>query len=484
MIDDRPSQAVLREVPLRALSLAPFETLLGGRAVRELRAAAVQARGILAGRTFWNVNSTAAGGGVAEMLQTLVGYARGAGVDARWLVISGNPEFFAITKRLHNALHGAPGDGGTLGPVERRHYERTLAPAADALRALVRPTDVVMLHDPQTIGLVPALREVGAHVIWRCHIGYEQIEGLVRAAWEFLDRWLHVAHALVFSRAAYAPASVPRTKLRVVAPSIDVFAVKNREMSPETVRAILGHIGLIARNGARGVPGFTRQDGTAAVIARTAKVACEGPRPGSGVPLVVQVSRWDRLKDMAGVMQGFVEHVAPSVERAHLALVGPDTEGVADDPEGAATFEECLARWRALPPAMRRRVSLVRLPMDDGEENAGMVNAIQRHAAVVVQKSLREGFGLTVTEAMWKGRPIVASAVGGIQDQIRHRTEGLLVRDPADLRAFGCALRRLLEDERYAQLLGARARRRCIRHFLPPRHLRQYVELLTDLAEA
>jgi trehalose synthase len=254
-------------------------------------------------------------------------------------------------------------------------------------------------------------------------------------------------------------------------------------MAPEAVHAILRHIGLIATNGAsaRESPGYHRQDGSTAIVGRTANIVREGPPPGADVPLVVQVSRWDALKDMAGVMQGFVEHVAPAVDQAHLALVGPDTAGVSDDPEGAAIFEDCVARWQALPPVMRERVSLVRLPMEDGEENAAMVNAIQRHAAVVVQKSMREGFGLTVTEAMWKGRPIVASAVGGIQDQLRHRKEGLLVRDPADLRSFGRALRRLLQDAAYATVLGEHARRRCIRHFLPPRHLRQYVELVGDL---
>src|ERR1039457_5420707 len=147
-----------------------------------------------------------------------------------------------------------------------------------------------------------------------------------------------------------------------------------------------------------------------------------GGRPGPGDPVVVQVSRWDRLKDMAGVMSGFASHVLPD-GNAYLLLVGPSMSGVADDPEGAVVFAECLAQWNQLPPSARERVLLVTLPLDDVEENAAMVNAIQRHAQMVVQKSLAEGFGLTVAEGMWKGRPVVGSAVGGIAgpDRRRHR---------------------------------------------------------------
>jgi trehalose synthase len=197
--------------------------------------------------------------------------------------------------------------------------------------------------------------------------------------------------------------------------------------------------------------------------------------------LVVQVSRWDRLKDMPGVLRGFTECLDTLPADTHLALVGPEAAGVADDPEGVAVFDECKSLWERLPEEVQARVHLVSLPMDDVDENAHLVNALQHRAAVVVQKSLVEGFGLTVTEAMWKARPVIASAVGGICDQIQDGVEGLLLRDPQDLEAFGAALERVLGDEAYAAKLGAAARERVEDQYLGDRHLIQYAELFALL---
>ncbi|WP_162599994.1 glycosyltransferase [Nocardioides solisilvae] len=188
----------------------------------------------------------------------------------------------------------------------------------------------------------------------------------------------------------------------------------------------------------------------------------------SDARVVLQVSRWDRLKDMAGVLNGFGTHLSRWSADAHLVLVGPDVLGVGDDPEGAEVLFECVDLWRSLPPpAAQRRSHLVSLPMDDVGENAHLVNALQRHAAVVVQKSLVEGFGLTVTEPMWKGRPVVASAVGGVRDQIVDGVSGLLLEDPTDLDRFADPVTSVLEDDELASRLGAAAARRVRDQYLP-----------------
>jgi trehalose synthase len=161
-------------------------------------------------------------------------------------------------------------------------------------------------------------------------------------------------------------------------------------------------------------------------------------------------------------------------------LVGPDVTGVADDPEAAATLESTLDHWHALPEHLRKRVHLVSLPTADITENASVVNALQSHASIVVQKSLREGFGLTVTEAMWKARPIVASRVGGVQDQIEDGVDGVLIDDPHDVDAAGRAISTLLNDQGLASRLGTAARNKVVRRFLPPRHLLQYAELIEE----
>ncbi len=198
-------------------------------------------------------------------------------------------------------------------------------------------------------------------------------------------------------------------------------------------------------------------------------------RPGPADPVVVQVSRWDRLKDMSGVMRGFADHVVP-LGAGYLMLLGPAVSGVADDPEGAAVFGECLALWQSLPAMARARVLLVTLPLDDVEENAAAVNAIQRYATVIVQKSLAEGFGLTVTEGMWKGRPVVGSAVGGILDQVVDGT-GLLLRDPADLAAFRLAVERLLDHPDDAERMGTAGKAHARKHYVGDRHLIQLAAL-------
>jgi trehalose synthase len=265
----------------------------------------------------------------------------------------------------------------------------------------------------------------------------------------------------------------------VIQPSIDAFSPKNQDMDEDTVRSILGHVGLLGRGVPEGVlPLFTRYDGSPGRVDRRAEVLSTGPPPAADVPLVTQVSRWDRLKDYMGVMIGFAEHGLDGTD-AHLVLAGPNVTAVTDDPEGGVVLDEVAEAWRGLPHAVRERVHLSCLPMADIDENAAIVNALQRHSAVVVQKSLQEGFGLTVAEAMWKSRPVVASAVGGIRDQITSPDVGVLLDDPRDLAHYGTVVRELLDDPARRERMGRSAREHVRQHFLANRHARQYMELLS-----
>ena len=459
--------------------LEQFLPLIGEEGGRQLMDRATHAREVLAGRTVWNINTTATGGGVAEMLQTLLGYSRGAGVDARWLVMAGDSEFFRMTKRMHNFFHGNPGDGGELGEAERAHFDEVAAANGQELAAMVRPVDIVLVHDPQPAGLVPVVATCGASVVWRSHIGVDHGNEFTDAAWSFVRPYVEQADVCVFSRQAYVPQWLERP-VRIIAPSIDPFSVKNADMPDESVKAILKHVGLI-RGELDVVPTFHRLDGSPARVDHVADIVRAGPPPAPDDPFIIQVSRWDRLKDMHGVMKGFAEQLDGTTD-AHLSLIGPNVSGVTDDPEGAEVLDECIDAWQDLPHSARERISLVCLPMHDTEENAAIVNAAQRHATMVVQKSLAEGFGLTVAEAMWKARPVVGSAVGGIQDQLDD-SSGILLKDPRDLVAFGDALRRLLDDPDLARQMGDDARTRAIEHFISTRHLTQYVELFTELVD-
>ncbi|HWO84001.1 MAG TPA: glycosyltransferase [Solirubrobacterales bacterium] len=443
----------LSTVPIEPAPLDRFRPLLGERWA-EIERAAAGARGTFEGRRIWHVNSTAQGGGVAEMLRALLPYARGAGVDTRWVVLPETEGFFAVTKRIHNRLHGDGGDGGALDEAARQSYERALAAPGEELRRLTEPGDVIYLHDPQTAGLVPAMREAGLAVVWRCHIGVDRPNDLARGAWDFLRGYVEAADAYVFSRPAYLWEGLDESRAWFMPPVIDPFSPKNEEMDEERVREVL------------------------AQVESEATILQEEPVP-EDVPVVTQVSRWDRLKDPLGLLEIFERHL--DLPSPHLCLVGPDTEGVSDDPEGAAVYEEVAERWRGMGDDARSRCHLISLPMDDLRRNATMVNALQRRSHLIVQKSLAEGFGLTVAEAMWKARPVVASRVGGIQDQVEDGATGVLVDDPRDLPGFGRAIEAVLGDGGRCAEMGEAGRERIRNNYLAVDRLREYVDLLASL---
>jgi trehalose synthase len=471
----------LEDVAVTALDPTRFRDVLSPEGLAQFEHAIARGRELLDGRTIWSVNSTAHGGGVAEMLRSLIGYVRGVGIDARWVTIGGNPEFFRITKRVHNRLHGYAGDGGPLGDAERAVYERVAGEHADLLAQRVSPGDVVLLHDPQTAGMVAPLMDKGVPVIWRAHIGLDVPNDRAREAWHFLIAYVERADAYVFSRPAYTWEGLDESKVTVIAPSIDAFSPKNHAMSFTSVTAVLRAAGMAADHQHRSRAIFERLDGSVGRVEREARVV-EEHALRLDVPLLTQVSRWDRLKDPMGIMLAFAEHVHADSEEPHLLLAGPDVTAVADDPEGAEVFAEIEAAWGGLPQRVRRRVHLALLPMDEADENAVIVNALQRRADVIAQKSLAEGFGLTVSEAMWKGRPVVASDVGGIQDQIEDGRTGYLV-EPTDLVAFADRVNALLADPHDAERMGAAAATRVRDLFLGPRHLGQYVGLLESVLD-
>jgi trehalose synthase len=326
--------------------------------------------------------------------------------------------------------------------------------------------------------MIPRVLESGALVIWRSHVGVDPPNDLAREAWHFLTPYVERANAYVFTHPGYVWDGLDASKLTVIPPSIDAFSPKNHPMGFTSVTAVLRAAALAAGNhvGSRAV--FEQIDGTVRIVRRRAELV-EEQQLRLDAPLIVQISRWDRLKDPLGVLTAFAEHVRDA-EEPHLLLAGPDVTAVADDPEGRETFQEVQAAWSELPRRVRRRAHLALLPMADPDENAVMVNALQRRADIVVQKSLAEGFGLTVSEAMWKARPVVASAVGGIREQIEDGHTGFLV-DPHNLHAFGERLSWLLEDPHGADRVGEAAQARVRERFLGPRHLGQYVDLLGEV---
>jgi trehalose synthase len=368
----------------------------------------------LEGHTFLHVNSTREGGGVAEILRSLLPLLEEVGVRTRWEVITGPPEYYVATKRIHNTLQGAD------LPFPPAMQETYLEAARRAMRSLDLNAELVMIHDPQPAPLVEA-RGPGSRWIWRCHIDLSSPQ---RATWAFLEPFVRRYDGTVFHLAEFARRlPIP---CYVIHPSIDPLSDKNRELEPREVER---------RVAALGVP-FDR-------------------------PLLVQVSRFDPFKDPLGVVRAF--RLVRKVRDCVLVLAGG---GASDDPEGA----EVLSRVRE-EAAGDPDIHVLLLPNDAHLD----INALQRAATAVIQKSTREGFGLTVAEAMWKAKPVVGGAAGGINAQITNGLTGYLVHS-----VEGCAyaLRRLLSDPEERQAMGRLAREHARRNLLITRHLADYLQMM------
>jgi trehalose synthase len=372
----------------------------------------------LRGRKVQNINSTAVGGGVAEILNRLIPLLREVGVDARWDVIRGGDDFFAVTKTIHNALHGQP---VALTEQDVAVFRET---TVQNLRTLPLCDDIVFIHDPQPAGLIEG-RPRGSRWIWRCHI---DLSAPSAAVWDFLRPWVERYEAAVFSAPQFSR-SLPIDQI-LIAPSIDPLADKNRELDAHTVESVVTGLGLDPSR-----------------------------------PLVTQVSRFDRLKDPLGVIDAY--RLARKYNDCQLLLVGGSAT---DDPEGSQVLAECRERAAGDPD-----IHVVELPPTANIE----INALQRASTVIIQKSLREGFGLTVSEALWKGKPVIAGAVGGIPLQITHRYSGILTHT---IEGTGYWIKQLLNAPDFAKRLGENGREHVRHNFLLTRHLRDYMLLFLYLA--
>jgi trehalose synthase len=460
-------------------------------AVSELRSEAAQVLPEVRG-TIWMVNSTATGGGVAEMLPGLMNLLRELGFQVKWAVIgSDRQEFFALTKRIHNLLHGQTSAGIDLGPDDARLLESVGRANASELSPMLGPEDILVAHDPQPVCLGQALvRERAVPAIWRCHVGLDEHNEATRAVWRFLQPFLADYAASAFSAPEYIP-SFMAGRASVLHPGLDPFSHKNRDLTVSKMMGILVNAGLQTAYEPVPTPDFPSQvrrfmaDGTLQV-------------PGEiGLlfrPIVLQVSRWDRLKGWKPLLDAFLRMKARAragathelssrnqrrLELARLVLAGPDPAGVSDDPEGVAVFRELCETYKGLSPADREDVVLLLLPMDSRKHNALVVNALQRCATVVVQNSLREGFGLTATEAMWKRHAVLGTQAVGIRTQIRHNIDGLLSRDANDPDEIAANIEALLVEPKVRYEMGGHALRRVHDHFLIFAQLSHYLSLFS-----
>ncbi|MCK9572032.1 MAG: glycosyltransferase [Candidatus Omnitrophica bacterium] len=393
------------------IRLEEYVPIVGQSVIDDLKLIAAR----LKGKTIQHINSTSVGGGVAEILNRMVPLLQELGVDTRWDLIKGGEQFFEVTKKFHNALHGYSSE------ITKKDFEIFLETNQRNINEINTSGDIVFVHDPQPIALVKKKRD--NKWIWRCHVDVSNPDEKV---WSFLMDYIARYDSAVFS----APSFSRRLPIRqfLISPSIDPLSDKNKELPQDIVDAVLLKYKI-------------PQD----------------------KPIITQISRFDRLKDPLGVIEAYQE-VKKHID-CRLVLAGG---GAADDPEGAMIFTQVMEKTKN-----DKDIHILLLAQNDIE-----INALQRASTVIIQKSIREGFGLTVAEALWKAKPVVASNVGGIPLQIKHKYSGLLCHSVTGA-AF--AIKQLLNSPVYAMKLGENGREHIRNNFLITRHLRDYILLFLSL---
>jgi len=481
-----------------AKALADYEAVPHlAPAIAALRAEIAPLAKRFAGRTLYMVNSTAQGGGVAEMLPTMISLLRELGIATEWVVIESDvPDFFTLTKRLHNFIHGV-GDG-ELDAEARAMYEAVNRANASFLADRMRDHDVLVVHDPQPMALAAMIKETRQILaVWRCHIGLDEQTAQTRAAWEFLEAYHPAYDRAVFSAPEYIPPYFAQ-RTTIIYPAIDPLSAKCRDLQLHSLVGVLANAALTSISSPIVGPPFMQQ---ALRLQRNGRWSSASLGEEIGLlsrPLITQVSRWDYLKGFLPLMKAFAQlkyrlarprGAEEPIHRrrlklARLVLAGPDPTSVADDPEGREVLDQLAEAYLQLDPAIQDDVALITLPLQVRRENALMVNALQRASTIVVQNSLREGFGLTVTEAMWKRVPILSNGRAcGPRHQVRDMLDGRLIDDPEDIAGLAEAMDRMLADPRQRERWGANGQRRVHEHFLVFAQLASWVRLLNGLID-
>jgi len=401
----------------RLIHLDDYVSVLGEPEVAELHTLAIP----LKGHTIQMVNSTAVGGGVAEILNRLIPILQELGLAIRWEVITGGNDFFEITKAFHNALHGGPYE------MPPESFDIFLAYNEQNRARLQLEAEFIVIHDPQPVALINGRRNHSGHWIWRCHIDLSRPNPTV---WAFLEPWVNRYDGAIFSSPEFARSlAIPQY---LFYPCIDPLSEKNRDLEPELVRGILERFSIDPNR-----------------------------------PILTQISRFDRLKDPVGVIRAY--KIVKRYFDCQLVLAGG---GASDDPEGEAVLAEVNE-----VAAGDADIHILNLPPWSATE----INALQRGSTVVIQKSLREGFGLTVTEALWKRKPVVASAVGGIPTQVIHKHTGLLAHS---VEGTAYQIRFLLSNPGIARNLGENGHEHVREHFLITSNAKRYLTLFLHLLQS
>ncbi|MFQ5956866.1 MAG: glycosyltransferase [Candidatus Brocadiales bacterium] len=397
--------------------ISDYTDVVGESVIKELYLLAAR----LEGCTVQNINSTAVGGGVAEILNRMVPLLNELGVSTTWDVIKGGEHFFQVTKKFHNALHGRQVE------FTKEDWDVFAETTKSNVQTIDIVGNIVYVHDPQPIGLIKKRKKTDKKWIWRCHIDFSSPDPTV---WRFLKKFIEQYDVSVFSAPQFSKPL--KTRQVLISPSIDPLSPKNRELNDSEIEAVLTRF----------------------------KIDPE-------LPIMTQISRFDYLKDPVGVVETY--RLVKKNTDCQLILAGG---GATDDPEGEAVLAQVKEAAGDDP-----NIHVILLPPASDLE----INALQRASAVILQKSLREGFGLTVAEALWKAKPVVAGAVGGIPLQIAHKYSGLLSHT---IEGTAFWVKQILQNPEFGERLGKNGKEHIKNNFLITKHIREYLLLFHSLYHA
>jgi len=396
------------------INIKDYESIVGTQSISEIYRIAEK----LSDKKIKNINSTAVGGGVAEILSKTVPLLNQVGVSTTWEIIKGDQKFFSITKKFHNALHGREEN------FTKDEFDYFLEVGRQNINEINLDSDIVFIHDPQPIVLVEKKEHLKNKWIWRCHI---DITEALNNVYEFIYKYIIKFDVCVFSAPAFSRKDITIPQV-LIAPSIDPLSDKNKELDEKEISLVFERFGIERKK-----------------------------------PIITQISRFDYLKDPIGVIKAY--KLAKKYNDCQLILAGG---GASDDPEGIKVYEEVMELAKD-----DKDIHVLLLPHDDI-----VINALQRGSDIIIQKSIREGFGLTVSEALWKAKPVIASAVGGIPLQITHKYSGLL---SYSIEGTAYYIKQLLNEPEYAKMLGKNGKEHVRNNFLITRHLKEYLLLFLSL---
>ncbi len=491
---------MIRKVPLEPkTSLSVYEAIPEYQsAVSDLKAEFSGKAHLFRDRTIWMVNSTDQGGGVAEMLPGVITILRDLGFSVEWAVIHTKEEaFFHLTKKIHNMIHGGGSDSSgasLISEEEKRIYENVNRENADSFRSLLKKKDILIVHDPQPMGMGSLLsRELSLPSFWRSHIGTDIENESTLNVWKFLEAYSDGYEHGVFTAPEYIPSFFAK-RASLIHPAIDPLSRKNRPLSPHRLSGILNNSSIERSEHPVLTPDFSfpakrlQPDGSFqnAYLPESTGLMFR--------PIITQISRWDRLKGFQPLVEAFVilkKKVQDTKQKFNvlekrrlqlmrLVIAGPDPSSIQDDPEGKEVLSELIHFYCALEPSLQKDISFFALPMDSLEQNALIVNSLQRCSTIVVQNSFQEGFGLTITEAMWKEKPILSTHAVGPRQQIRDHQDGRLVHHPDDPQEIAQVLEEMLKDSHQRTLYGESSHHRVYQDFLVFRQVMKWIRVLSE----